>query len=526
MKKNFPVTGNEVDYSSDLQMISTTNMKGILTYANEDFIEDSGYDNDELLGVSHNIVRHPDMPPAAFANLWETLKAGKAWMGMVKNRCKNGDHYWVSAFVTPIYEGGRITGYQSVRSKPSRKVVDRADKFYKNVNDERRAWMLRLRQKLTCGPCLLLFSGLASALLVGALAMLLGVGWLEAAELSGIAAVAGVLQSVILRRPLARLVKETRKIVENPLLQQVYTGRSDEIGKLEFVIQLLQAKLVTVSGRITDAAEHIGRVAERSEGIVEQTEQGVIKQQVEIDQVATAMNEMSATVQEVAKNAAHSADATGATDREARQGREILSKTIQAIDSVADEINRTAGVIEELRDSSEEIGKVIDVIRGIAEQTNLLALNAAIEAARAGEQGRGYAVVADEVRTLASRTQEFTSEIQKMIEKLQAMSNEAVKAMQQSNDQAHQSVEGAAEARQALDAIITAIDETTGMSNQIATTSEEQSSVAEEINRNINNISQVAVETADSANQSGQANDELISLVRGFDSMVRQFGIN
>ncbi|HEC18817.1 MAG TPA: PAS domain-containing protein, partial [Gammaproteobacteria bacterium] len=134
MKKNLPVTGKEKSYSDHIKIISTTTPKGILDSINEDFIYTSGFSEEELLGKSHNVVRHPDMPPAAFDDLWKTIKAGKPWMGIVKNRCKNGDHYWVDAYVTPIFQGGEITGYQSVRVKPEREYVYRAEKVYKRLN--------------------------------------------------------------------------------------------------------------------------------------------------------------------------------------------------------------------------------------------------------------------------------------------------------------------------------------------------------------------------------------------------------
>jgi methyl-accepting chemotaxis protein len=244
----------------------------------------------------------------------------------------------------------------------------------------------------------------------------------------------------------------------------------------------------------------------------------------EIDQVATAVNEMSATVQEVAQNAASAADATANADIESKQGRAIVHDTIKAIENVSNEIQSTTSIVQELKTDSEKIGTVIDVISGIAEQTNLLALNAAIEAARAGEQGRGFAVVADEVRTLANRTQQSTNEIQAMIETLQGASSKAADAMNHAVEQTENCVELAAKAGASLEAIDKAVDEIAAMSQQIATAAEEQSAVAEEINKSIININSVSENTSRAAEETEHTNRELVEMVHGLNSMVKQFG--
>lgn len=263
---------------------------------------------------------------------------------------------------------------------------------------------------------------------------------------------------------------------------------------------------------VRDAVTQVAAAAEQTEVVSNQTLRGIDSQRQETEQVATAMNEMNATVHDVARNAASTADAAHAADASANLGRNVVQTTAQTIDKLAHEVRNASGVITALQRESELIGGVLDVIRGIAEQTNLLALNAAIEAARAGEQGRGFAVVADEVRTLASRTQASTREIQDMISRLQTGAGEAVRAMQAGSAQANSGVEQAAEAGRALDAITAAVDRITDMSTQIASAVEEQSAVTEEINRNIINISNVAVQTFEGAEQNASAASELSRL--------------
>ena len=257
-----------------------------------------------------------------------------------------------------------------------------------------------------------------------------------------------------------------------------YNGFVKKIAKTIDEIRLTSDKLATASGQLS--------------AITENTEQGLLQQQSDTSQVASAMEEMTATVQEVARNAVHASQAAASTDTVAKSGKLVVDEAVNAINSLASEVQSAADVIQELEKDSENIGQVLTVIQGIAEQTNLLALNAAIEAARAGEQGRGFAVVADEVRTLASRTQNSTHEIQKTVEGLQIRARNAVKVMEQGQIQAGNSVQQAASAGEVLDQINYKIHEINDMNNQIACAAEEQTAVAEEINRSINKIGEVS----------------------------------
>ena len=233
------------------------------------------------------------------------------------------------------------------------------------------------------------------------------------------------------------------------------------------------------------------------------------KQRQETDQVATAMNEMSATVAEVAQNAQLASETAHQANEESRVGQQVVNESISAVVALIQKVELAADVIQVLENNSQEIGTVLDVIRSIAEQTNLLALNAAIEAARAGEQGRGFAVVADEVRVLAQRTQSSTEEIQQMIEKLQSGAKEAVEAMMHSRSQADVTRDTSARAGEVLNDITQSVTSINDMNTLIASAAVEQNSVAEEINRNIINISQVAETTSESVEHSAKTSEEL-----------------
>ena len=257
----------------------------------------------------------------------------------------------------------------------------------------------------------------------------------------------------------------------------------------------------------------------------EETNEQVRRQKAETDQVATAMNEMTATVQEVARNAADAAAAAQTSDQDAAAGRDVVQKTVATINNLSSQVDSAADVVGRLSQDAEEISKVLDVIGGIADQTNLLALNAAIEAARAGEQGRGFAVVADEVRTLASRTQDSTHEIQQMIERVQGGTREAVQAMEDGRGRVHESVEQVNLAGESLNAIKQSISHISDMNTQIASAAEEQSTVAEEINRNIVNITGVLEETSSGSDQIRHAAEELSKLASEQQLRVGHFKV-
>lgn len=274
-----------------------------------------------------------------------------------------------------------------------------------------------------------------------------------------------------------------------------------------------------------DTAEHLLASTAQMQSQSDSARQGVTRQQVETDQVATAINEMTATVQEVARSATDAATAAHQADQEANNGKGVVAQTVSSIQTLASNVEQAADVIQKLEQDTTEIGGVLDVIKGIADQTNLLALNAAIEAARAGEQGRGFAVVADEVRTLASRTQESTEEINNMIDKLQLGAKNAVAVMEDGREQARTGVEQASKAGDSLSAITHSVATINDMNTQIASAADEQSKVAEEINRNVVNISQVANETASNVTQVADKSSELEGLASVLTTEVERFKV-
>jgi methyl-accepting chemotaxis protein len=334
-----------------------------------------------------------------------------------------------------------------------------------------------------------------------------------------------LLITVVVKRPLQKVVAATDHLADGDLTHRVAHQSNDELGRLATAFNAMADRFANIIHEVGAMTRELTDSSTRMKTITEKASQGVHQQHVETDQVAAAMNEMSMTVQEVARSAVKAADCAGQANGEAHKGKEIVNTTINAIKALASEVEQSANATQKLEAESKEISSVVDVINSIAEQTNLLALNAAIEAARAGEQGRGFAVVADEVRTLAQRTQESTREIEDMIGRLQTGANQAVHAMETGRELAEKGNEQAKEARQALEAITRAVTTINNMTIQIASAAEEQSATTEEMNRNINTISEVADQTASGAEQTTAAATELARLATQLQGLVEQFRI-
>ncbi|MCU7873186.1 MAG: type IV pili methyl-accepting chemotaxis transducer N-terminal domain-containing protein [Candidatus Thiodiazotropha sp. (ex Lucinoma borealis)] len=302
--------------------------------------------------------------------------------------------------------------------------------------------------------------------------------------------------------------------------------KDNEIGETFTAYNTMLIQVGEIVNGVENTSQLVQRGSEKVAKTLQDTNDGVRLQHSEIEQVATAMNQMAATVQEVARNATHAADAAEKADSDAGSGRRIVANTITSIDTMAKQLEDTSRVMGKLEKDSQEVGQVLEVITGIAEQTNLLALNAAIEAARAGEQGRGFAVVADEVRTLAKRTQQSTEEIRQIIERLQGGTSEAVQAMTSSRDLAQNSVDQSSEADQALDKIVDAVSSINEMNVQIATAAQEQSSVAEEINRSISSIAMVADKTTHAANDAVSCTTAIQTSMNQLKGLISRFKVS
>ncbi len=326
-------------------------------------------------------------------------------------------------------------------------------------------------------------------------------------------------------RPVLSLLVSTRKIAEGDLRTQVEVSGQDELTDLQAATQAMLDSLKSTIRHISDSSTQLASAAEEMSAITRESNAGIQQQSMETDQAATAVNEMTAAVEEVARNAVSASQSTQASERSAGLGKERVEQTIHAIEKLTGTVENTRVEMAGLAQQAQDITKVLDVIRAIAEQTNLLALNAAIEAARAGEQGRGFAVVADEVRALAHRTQLSTQEIEQMIQGIQNGSSKAMLSMQQSSEDANQTLAIAHEAGSAIGHITDAISDINERNLMIATASEEQAQVARSVDQNLMSIRDLALQSSSAASQTSLASSELSSLAVGLNKLVARFAL-
>ena len=337
---------------------------------------------------------------------------------------------------------------------------------------------------------------------------------------------AGVFFAKSVTGPVLNLSNTVQAIQQElDLTRRVNCNSSDEIGDAASSFNEMIVQFHSGMQEVSSATQQIASATEETSVISGQTQKNITDQQLATEQVATAINEMTATVQEVTSNITQTAEAAHQAYDETSTGDEVVKQTVESIRAFADQISNVADAIHQLEQDSENIGTIVDVIKGIADQTNLLALNAAIEAARAGEQGRGFAVVADEVRTLAGRTQESTEEINQMVERLQTGSRQSVSLMNNSKEQIQSVVEQAQKAGSSLKNISNMVNKINEMSTQIATAAEEQVSVTEEINKSLMEINTMATQTAEGSQQTAQASDSLAQLATKMKALVSRFKI-
>ncbi|MDY7575481.1 methyl-accepting chemotaxis protein [Actimicrobium sp. CCI2.3] len=497
MRMNTPVTDIEYSLSDNQTIVSTTDRQGNITYVNPYFVEVSGFTEQELIGSPQNILRHPDMPVEAYADMWATIQSGLSWTGMVKNRCKNGDFYWVFANVTPVMENGRETGYMSVRTKPTRQQINDASVLYRNLkngNPDRIALsqgavvstgvMARLGRmaSLSLGQRISLnlgFALLALALLAAMNITVSGPSWLTVLALLAIACVAylwfSLYQGVI--APVRQALLASRIMAGGDLTQDISTTRKDDVGQLLRSLRQLRVNLHSVVGDVRSNFEQIGQatgeIAAGNMDLSGRTE----SQASALEETASSMEELASTVQQNTGNATQANTMAGEAAAVAGKGGAIVAQVVTTMGDITT--------------SSKRIVDIISLIEGIAFQTNILALNAAVEAARAGEQGRGFAVVASEVRNLAQRSASAAKEIKQLID----VSVERIGS-------------GTALAEQAgntMRDIIASVDRVSSIMNEIALASHEQNAGIGQVNDAVTQMDEVTQQNAALVEQAAAA---------------------
>ncbi|MAD44974.1 MAG: chemotaxis protein [Oceanospirillaceae bacterium] len=515
MRINQPVTANEVTFPPQQQLISSTDLKGKILNCNDAFISVSGFSREELLGQPHNIVRHPDMPAAAFDNMWQYLKAGRPWMGMVKNRCKNGDFYWVSAYITPLMEGDQVVGYESVRNCPSRDDVKRAEWLYKNLSagSGRRFTIPRIP-----------FHTLLISLLVLVSAGLGIGGWVQAAWLVMLAgSVTAAALGFRAQKRIFRVIRQGMgKSFCDDLAARTYTDDPLELGRLKVAVLSQQRHLDTILTRLRLASQEVRHSADSGLESVQGTCDALRHQLDETAGTATAVQQMSATIGEVSGHIQETARYAAQAREKSDEGHSGVTHTRQSVEDLKSKVDEIRTAVAGVAEQTGKISQATAVIEQIAEQTNLLALNAAIEAARAGEQGRGFAVVADEVRELAMRTRESTAEIYTVVSGLVTLSNQSVEVADLGAQAGDSGLQSMIATEEMLDDIAASVSQIADMSIQMAASVEEQVQVADDIAGQVARINQLAEQSMTSGNHTADDVGNIQKIAGDlYDLMVR-----
>lgn len=501
MKTNLPVTQVEAPFPKGRYIVSRTDLKGMITYANDTFVDISGFSREELIGKNHNLVRHPDMLPGAFEWLWDTLKEGRPWRGIVKNRCKNGDFYWVDALAVPVLKNNETIGYMSVRTEPTRQQVADAEALYRQLKEGKAkipkpsAWMRTpLKVKLTG-----LVLWLIATQLIGTAVHLLGpsMGIPQGAveltrQLLGVSGVVAGVWLMVMQNQMMdvinRVIGRLGNIAQGDLTDPIPLHRVDELGRLNDSLVTMQTHLKAMMAEIAEAADQVGEDADALSGEMEQTRKVTDIQSGAAGSIAAAVEQLVASVNEIADSAQQASQAVEASHALLNEASLRMNESQEASQNVVTTVNGAGQTMTELFQSISAIDRVSQIIRAIADQTNLLALNAAIEAARAGESGRGFAVVADEVRKLAESASKQTSEITSSVQEIQRITQIAVSTMEAAGNHVTGADSAVSAARAGLDAVSHHGDDVASISRHIADGTRQQSAAGNEIASQVEGI--------------------------------------
>ncbi|WP_310597433.1 methyl-accepting chemotaxis protein [Aeromonas aquatica] len=514
-----PQREGEIRFPDHISLISTTDPASHITYANQHFCDVAGYSASEMDGVPHNLVRHPDMPKAAFADMWRRLQQGKSWMGLVKNRAKSGQFYWVNAYVTPILnERQQIIEYQSVRTRPSEQDIAWADRLYARIRAGKALpWPSRLA--LEPGQLSLLLS--ATALLGLGTSLVTSQPWWSLISL--LCLLGQMAHGWQLQQRLDRLLATAGEELGTPLCQVLYTRRRDSLGAIELLLRMKKAELRAVVGRSADTNQQILQAAEDDRGHIQTIDTHLQQQRLQSEQLAAAITQMSHSIRDVA-NSAHQANTlVSEVQQVSASGQQALATTRSSVNQLHQELDASQGVLARLTQDSQKISGILEVIGQIADQTNLLSLNAAIEAARAGEQGRGFAVVADEIRALAQKTRSSTGEISDMIGALQQSTRQLSDGMIQGAQTSALCQQHMGATAEVLDQINQMLAQVTHTSDEIAQAVSQQADVTSTLDQGIHQIHQLANHTADSSRQALDGITLLVERLQNLSRLINQF---
>lgn len=525
MRKNLPVTLEEKRLDPKKPIVTRTDLKGIITYANPAFINISGFTEQELLGQPHNLVRHPDMPEAAFDDMWKTLKQDRPWKGLVKNRSKEGAFYWVNAHVAPQTENGRKIGYVSVRAAPTQKEIDAAEKFYAQVRNGTVAFSgTRPPYQIAVTTRLLgLVIGMLVLFLLSTFALDGWPKWL-AAGVASVLAICGffwVRHSIL--APLGQMQLCFQKLSEgnfrfdvDPRAPREYGGLLESLDVMRSNLRAIVADVLTAAAQVQQGTAAVGQQTSALQQRLNEQGDGIVTVAAALEQLSVSVSEISEATQRGSRHAEH-------TQTVVQNSSEEMRGSIQSTTGVVAVVEDARGRIEHLKDAVLTIGDISKTIREIADQTNLLALNAAIEAARAGEQGRGFSVVADEVRKLAERTSESTVRISETIEQVRQGALEALATMERASTEVGQATSRMSTSTDGLSRIEDASKGVAESAREIASMLAQQSQASGEVASSMERMSALTESNQASVSEVEQSVQDLTQVAKALHALVKRF---
>jgi aerotaxis receptor len=488
--RKMPVTNKEINFPESSSLVSSTDVKGRITFVNDVFCDVAGYERKALMGAPHNIIRHPDVPSAVFSDMWANLKQGKSWMGLVKNRCENGDHYWVSAHVSPLLDGRQVIGYESVRRKATRDEILHAQSVYDRINAGKNLVpsLTKVAAHLDNASCFILLA------LIGLLSSSV------ALQVAGpILALLGICLAYQQSKSLSAFASGLSSEAHNPVGQYMYCKTVGTKAAIKFAKIHQEAAGNTYRYRLKEGAQQLQHRASEAKASVSTNLANFNKQRNTFQEVVAASSQLLSSVTLVAENVHVAVEATESVGVVSRESRLLAQQTGETMRQVYQDISDAKKVVAILAERSDSINEVVNSISGIAEQTNLLALNAAIESARAGEAGRGFAVVADEVRALAIRTQNATQSIHSMTEELKKNTADVTNTIDKGTAVAQEGVDSVNKVAQKMGDIEAAIKQIVEMTAQINVSSEEQASVARDLNEKMREVDALSINSIERA---------------------------
>jgi len=514
------MSNERVQFSESDSLISTTTTDSHITYCNEDFCRIAGYEENELLGKPHNVIRHDDMPKAAFGQLWEYIQSGKSWMGLVKNQCKGSGHYWVSAFVTPIMDkNGKVFEYQSVRTQPTDEQISRAQSAYAKLRHG--PLSIRRIKWINISFWLLLFQMTTlMALTFGVLPLLVAIGILLPL------CILHAISTFLLKRRLTSVNELAKSNYDNPLMEKPYTGFCDDISRIELAMMMKRAELRAATARANETSDSLLQAATEEVTNSQAIDNELGEQETATDAMAVSAEEMLASIDEVASQAKQSSEFAHHAQTKAEEGTLTIDEAVETVHVLSKQLDESKKALEELYTEVDGIETILEMIQGIAEQTNLLALNAAIEAARAGNHGRGFAVVADEVRALSGKTSSSVDEIRSKIEVLQATVSKTGSLMEQGMAASELSVTKSQESKDAFESIVSDLGAIGEQSISTSQAISEQVQVTQGMTEHVHRMKEAIRSTKSLSSTSVDRTNLLVEQLESLQRLVKQFSLS